>query len=61
MKIVYSYDEYYSKPYVQIEQFSISEICEKINLPKETVRRKVIELENLGVLKRQKKKILIVQ
>ena len=59
MKIVYSYDEYYSKPYVQIEQFSISEICEKINLPKETVRRKVIELENLGVLKRQKKKILI--
>ena len=59
MNIQYSFDEYYSKSYLQIEKFSIIEICEKLNLPKETVRRKVLELENLGVLKRQKKQIII--
>ena len=32
---------------------------EKLQLPKETVRRKVLELEKLGVLKRQKKQIII--
>ena len=59
MNIVYSFDEYYSKSYLQIEKFSILEICEKLNLPKETVRRKVLELEKLGVLKRQRKQIII--
>ena len=59
MSIQYSFDEYYSKSYLQIEKFSILEICEKLKLPKETVRRKVLELEKLGVLKRQKKQIII--
>ena len=40
MNIQYNYDEYYSKSFIQIEKFSISELCEKLNLPKETVRRK---------------------
>ena len=59
MNIQYSYDEYYSKSYQQIEKFSITELCEKLDLPKETVRRKVIELEKEGVITRNKKKILI--
>ncbi len=59
MQIQYSYDEYYSKSYVQIEKFSITELCEKLDLPKETVRRKVLELENEGVISRSKKKIII--
>ena len=59
MNVQYSYDEYYSKSYLQIEKFSISELCEKLNLPKETVRRKVLELENEGVINRSKKKIII--
>ncbi len=59
MNIQYSYDEYYSKSYVQIEKFSITELCEKLDLPKETVRRKVIELEKEGVISRNKKKIII--
>ena len=56
MNIQYSYDQYYSKSYVQIEKFSITELCEKLDLPKETIRRKVIELENDGVITRNKKK-----
>ena len=59
MQIDYSYDEYYSKSYLQIEKFSITELCEKLDLPKETVRRKVIELEKEGVISRDKKKIII--
>ena len=59
MNIQYSYDEYYSKSYVQIDKFSITELCEKLDLPKETIRRKVIELENEGVITRNKKKIVI--
>ena len=59
MNIQYSYDEYYSKSYQQIEKFSITELCEKLDLPKETVRRKVLELEKEGVISRTKKKIII--
>jgi len=59
MNIQYTYDEYYSKSYQQIEKFSITELCEKLDLPKETVRRKVLELEKEGVITRSKKKIII--
>ena len=59
VNIKYSYDEYYSRSELQIEKFSIQELCEKLKLPKETVRRKVLELESLGVLKRKKKQIII--
>ena len=59
MNIQQSYDEYYSKSYVQIEKFSITELCEKLDLPKETIRRKVLELEKEDVIKRNKKKIII--
>ena len=59
MNIQYSFDEFYAKSYQQIEKFSITELCEKLDLPKETVRRKVLELESEGVINRNKKKILI--
>jgi len=59
MNIQYTFDEYYSKSYLQIEKFSITELCEKLDLPKETVRRKVLELEKEGVITRSKKRIII--
>jgi len=59
MNVNYTYEEYYSRSYQQIEKFSITEICEKLDLPKETVRRKVLELEKEGVIRREKKKIII--
>jgi hypothetical protein len=59
MNISQSYDQFYSRSYLQIEKFSITELCEKLNLPKETVRRKVLELEKLGALKRNQKRIII--
>ena len=59
MNIQQSYEEYYSKSYVQIDKFSITELCEKLDLPKETIRRKVLELEKEGIIKRNKKNIII--
>ncbi len=59
MNIQYTFDEYYSKSYLEIEKFNISQISEKLDLPKETVRRKVLELEKEGVISRHKKKIII--
>ena len=59
MNIQFSFDQFYSKSNLQVEKFSITELCEKLQLPKETVRRKVLELEKLGVLKRIKKQIII--
>ena len=57
--IRFTYDEYYSKAQLQIESFNIIEISKTLHLPKETVRRKVKELEDLGVIKRIKKKIIL--
>lgn len=59
MNIKFSFDQFYSKSNLQVEKFSITELCEKLQLPKETVRRKVLELEKLGVLKRKQKQITI--
>jgi len=59
MNIKYSFDQFYSKQNLQIEKFSITELCEKLKLPKETVRRKVLELDKIGALKRIKKQIII--
>jgi len=59
MNIQYTFDQFYSKPSLQIDKFSITELCDKLQLPKETVRRKVLELENLGVLIRKKKQLVI--
>jgi DNA-binding transcriptional regulator YhcF (GntR family) len=59
MNIQFSFDQFYSKSNLQVEKFSITELCEKLQLPKETVRRKVLELEKLGVVNRVKKQIII--
>ena len=59
MNIKLNFDEFYAKPYFQIEKFNITELCEKLSLPKETVRRKVLELEKMGVLKIKKKQVFI--
>tara|TARA_B110000305_G_scaffold98339_1_gene110945 strand:+ start:182 stop:1153 length:972 start_codon:yes stop_codon:yes gene_type:complete len=54
-----TYDEFYSRDSVEIEKFSIAEISEALHIPKETTRRKILELENVGAIKKIKKKIII--
>ena len=54
-----SFEDFYSKDKVEIEKFSITEISEQLNIPKESTRRKVIELETSSVIQRTKKKYII--
>ena len=54
-----SYEEFYSRDTVEIEKFNIAEIAEALNIPKESARRKVLELENIGAIRKIKKKIII--
>jgi hypothetical protein len=54
-----SYEQFYSKDKVEIERFNIIEISKNINIPKESARRKIIELEKSSIIIRNKKKITI--
>jgi len=54
-----TYDEFYSKNTVEIEKFTISEVSKALEIPKETTRRKIAELENQDVIKIIKKKLII--
>ena len=51
-----NYEQFYKKDRVEIGKFNISEISTELNIPKESARRKINELEALGVIKKIKKK-----
>ena len=54
-----TYDQFYERDAVEIEQFSINDIATELNIPKESARRKINELESIGVIKKSGKKIII--
>jgi hypothetical protein len=54
-----NYDEYFDQNEVEIETINVMEISKTLNIPKETTRRKINELEEMGVIKRVNKKIII--
>ena len=54
----YNYEQYYSYDKIQIGDFNISELAKEFELPKETMRRKVLELEKSKVIKKEGKKII---
>ena len=54
-----SYEEFYSKDTVEIEKFTVAEISRLLDIPKETTRRKLLELENEDVIKEIKKKLIL--
>ena len=54
-----NYDEYFDQNEVEIKSINVMEISKSLNIPKETARRKVNELEEMGVIKRINKKIII--
>jgi len=54
-----SFEEFYLRDTVEIEKFNISDISKQLNIPKETTRRKVRELENSLVIKKNKETIVM--
>ena len=55
------YDTFYKDTSIEIEKINISDISKDLGVPKESIRRKVVELENDGTIKRSGKKIFIVR
>ena len=54
-----SYEQYYSKTSVALGKFNTIEISKNLAIPKESARRKLFELENQGVIKRDRENIII--
>ena len=54
-----NYEEYFDQNEVEIETINVMEISKSLNIPKETARRKINELEEMGAIKRINKKIII--
>ena len=57
--LVYSENDFYAKPYFEIEKINLIEISESLNIAKETVRRKINEMSEDSVISRKGKKIII--
>ena len=57
----YSIDDYYSQNVISISDISLLEISINLKIPKETIRRKLIELEKKSIIKRDGQKIILVQ
>jgi len=55
------YNTFYKDKSIEISKINISDISKDLGVPKESIRRKVIELENEGTIKRSGKKIFIVR
>ena len=53
-----SMDEFYDSDSVMIDKINLIKISNDLNIPKETIRRKVNELQNSNILKRDGKSII---
>jgi DNA-binding Lrp family transcriptional regulator len=54
-----NYDEYFDQNEVEVKIINVMEISKSLNIPKETTRRKINELEEMGAIKRINKKIIV--
>ena len=57
----YSMDEYYSKEEIRLPNISLLELSENLKIPKETIRRKLVELEEQSLIKREGQKIFLTK
>ena len=56
---VKSYEEFYFNPRFELDKINIIQIAKKLRLSKETTRRKILELEEDGILIKNKKSIAV--
>ena len=54
-----SIDEFYSHDQVIIPKINLIKISEELNIPKETIRRKVNDFQKSGILRREGKSIIL--
>ena len=54
-----TYDNFYKDKSLEVEKINLIKISTDLDIPKESVRRKIIELEKKGIIKKVSKKITI--
>ena len=54
-----TYNDFYKDKSLEIEKINLIKISVDLDIPKESIRRKVIELERTGIIKKKGKKIVI--
>ena len=57
--LIINYNTFYKDKTVEIEKINISDISKDLQIPKESIRRKVLELEKKGIIKKTGKKIFV--
>jgi DNA-binding Lrp family transcriptional regulator len=57
--LIIDYESFYKERTLQIEKINISNISHDLKIPKESVRRKVLDLEKKGSIKKIGKKIFV--
>ena len=53
--IIIDYDTFYKDKILEIPKINLTDISKDLDIPKESVRRKIVSLENSGVLKKSGK------
>ncbi len=56
-----NYETFYEKKSIEIDKINISDISKDLGVPKESIRRKVLELQKIGTIRRVGKKIFVVR
>ena len=54
--LIVDYDTFYKDKILEVDRISISDISKDLQIPKESVRRKVTQLEKANVIKKKGKK-----
>ena len=57
--IKYNFDQFYNVDQYEIKKFNIVHIAKDLSISKETARRKILELEKIGIIKKNKKAVII--
>ena len=57
--LIINYDTFYKDKSLEIPKINITDISNDLQIPKESVRRKLQELEKTGVIKKTRKKIFL--
>ena len=57
--LIIDYEAFYKDKVLEISKINISDISHDLKMPKESVRRKILELENKGIITRTGKKIFL--
>ena len=58
--ISYDYDTYFKNNQFEIPNFNIVEISKNLDISKETARRKILELVKENIIKRERKKLTVI-